>query len=454
MLDAECIENNLADGAELLRGQYRIERQIGQGGFGVTYLARDSLGRDVVIKECFPQQVCLRSGRSIRAISDELRPHFDAVLGQFQEEAKRLAALEHPGIVGVHQVFEENDTAYMAMDLVDGVDLMTLAETDPERLSADVLRSALAETLDAISYVHRQGILHRDLAPDNLILRPDNHITLIDLGAAQAGFGDDNSAVTRMFAVKDGYSPHEFYYSDRAQNPSSDLYSIGATFHFLITGRIPPDCVERFERVSQGEADPYVPLLDGDWNLDPRVLASIDRALAVRQQDRLQSAEEWISQLAGPMPKRAAGVDDQLLERISELVASTNSTLTQKGPGAMRAARAIAEDAEKDRAEPRPAKQFVDIFGNPIDDVELYLREQGQWCADDADTATRAPVACQDDGSDRFEHRPMFATATDRAARRDGGSDGATNRSTLTMGKVLGWLRPAKRSPATSLLQT
>ncbi len=123
-------------GTSLLQGQYVIDRFLNSGGFGMTYLARDSLDRRVVIKECFPASMCSRANNTVRARSVSHQKEFSTIVQRFVQEARRLAKLKHPNIVGVHQVFEDNYTAYMALDYVDGLDLLDLLD-DEARSNSD-----------------------------------------------------------------------------------------------------------------------------------------------------------------------------------------------------------------------------------------------------------------------------------------------------------------------------
>ena len=153
--------DELPKGTELLRGQYRIARFLNAGGFGITYLARDSLERIVVIKECFPTSMCCRQDGQVRVRTKDHEKEFQAVVKLFGQEARALARVEHPNIVGVHQVFEDNNTAYMALDFVRGRDLLDILEEEPHRLSPDLVRQLVIKSLEAVEYIHDRGILHR-----------------------------------------------------------------------------------------------------------------------------------------------------------------------------------------------------------------------------------------------------------------------------------------------------
>ncbi len=157
--------DELKPGTALLRGQYTIEKFLRMGGFGITYLARDSLDRTVVIKECFPNAMCRRNGTRVAPRSRVQHNEFRSIVKLFVREAWSLSKLTHPNIVGVHQVFEDNETAYMALDFVDGLDLMHTIEDESLRLPPEQVRTILTKMLDAIGYVHNQDILHRDISP-------------------------------------------------------------------------------------------------------------------------------------------------------------------------------------------------------------------------------------------------------------------------------------------------
>jgi serine/threonine protein kinase len=383
--DSQCRVACLPAGTLLLRDQYRIEQPLINGGFGITYLARDSLNRQVVVKECYPEEICQRTQNGVCARSDDMKGGFAQIKRQFKREAHRLANLQHPNIVGVHQVFEENGTVYLVMDFVEGLDLQKLIETEPERLAPELLKAALIETLEAVRYIHDQGLLHHDIAPDNLILGKDGRITLIDFGSSVEQDSAGDMTATKMLVVKEGYSPHEAYCNSEPHDVTTDLYSVGATFHLLITGEIPTDSHDRLATVARGERDPYRCLAGRIGGFDDDFLACIDQALALFQTDRIRSASEWLDRIAGataaaPASAPASGaqghVAADISNVISQLVNETNMAVSPGLPKALRDAQGQGQrDEGQDRDSARPKQRF-DIFGNPIEDVEAYLQEE------------------------------------------------------------------------------
>lgn len=367
----------------LLHGQYQIERYLIRGGFGITYLARDSLDRRVVIKECFPNTICCRADGQVIAKMREKQDLFDSLLRHFLREARRLARLSHPNIVGVHQVFEENSTAYMALDYVDGMDLLSVVQDDPKRLTPEIIRSMLMKSLGAISYIHGKGILHRDISPDNFLLDGADKLTLIDFGAAREHATRENRALSSLLTVKDGYSPQEFYLSGVSQSPPSDLYALGATFYHLITGKAPPDSQIRLAAIAADNVDPFVPLVATTADYEPDFFNAINRSLEIFPEDRLQSAQDWVEAIDPERRRKAAlaraSKDISIRQKISKLVVETNRNLravvTAKEGSAKsdRPANVLSAEPLK---EAKPVSKPVDMFGEPIDDVEAWLWAQ------------------------------------------------------------------------------
>lgn len=378
----------LPSGFKLLQGQYQIERPLICGGFGITYLARDSLERRVVVKECFPAGMCARIGAVVEPIATEHDRSCRNVLRNFLREAHLLAQAQHQGVVGVHQVFKENQTAYIAMDFVDGLDLQTVQDEQSNRLSDQMLHSILEQALCALGYLHDLGILHRDISPDNFLLDGQGTLTLVDFGAACNFENSRDSVFPAMFAVKDGYSAHELYDPNLPQRPASDLYSLGATLYFLITGEAPTNSRDRLNAILSGNPDPCTPLEEGNWALSAAFLASVDKAMSVLPGVRFQSAAEWTEalrevapkplaspQLAGEAPRSSAtqelpALDADLNSTIATLVAQTNDDLTQGLP------RSAQLSWVQPKEKPKGPRQMFNLFGEPIGDLEAWLDDQ------------------------------------------------------------------------------
>lgn len=309
----------LPAGTVLLDGQFKIDAYLSSGGFGITYLATDSLGRQVVIKECFPEALCRRTNKSVRTKTSRAINEFNALVEMFVREARSLAKLNHPNIVGVHQIFRANDTAYMVLDFVNGHDALQLLESGQAPLSPDRVVALAERLLDAIAAVHDADMLHRDISPDNILIDQDGIPCLIDFGAARQEATKKSRAISALMVVKDGYSPQEFYISGGQQGPASDLYSLGATLYHMITGEAPPNSQTRLAALAGRKPDPYQPLMARMAGYDPNFLHAIDLAMNVFPKDRPQSARHWVSIIAG-QPAREPGDDRRVRRVVSALV--------------------------------------------------------------------------------------------------------------------------------------
>ncbi len=334
--DATLAERVLPIGTVLSGDQFTITDQLGAGGFGITYRAKDNvLGRTVVIKECFPEDFCVRHGKNVVARSETYVKPVRSIVRMFMREAQSLAKLRHPNIVGVHRAFEENETAYMALDLIDGRDLFDVVIRDAVALSPTRVQSILVQMLDAIEEVHKLGLLHRDISPDNIIIEKNGTPVLIDFGAARADSSQHTRAVSSLLVVKDGYSPQEFYAAGTAQSPSSDLYALAATFYHVLNGTAPANSQARMIEIVGNRPDPCIPLEGRIEGYSPEFLRAIDCAMKIHPNDRLQSAAKWKSLISDaenddkstPIPNARAGGGDISLElelSLTKLVEETN----------------------------------------------------------------------------------------------------------------------------------
>ncbi len=292
--EAALANEALPIGTKLSGDQFTITGHLGAGGFGITYRAEDNvLGRTIVIKECFPEDFGVRHGKNVVARNANVAKPMRSIVRMFMREARSLAKLRHPNIVGVHRAFEENETAYMALDLIEGRDLFDILEAGSPRLSPARVKDILLQLLDAIEKVHDMGLLHRDISPDNILIEKTGTPVLIDFGAARADSGRHTRAVSSLLVVKDGYSPQEFYVAGSEQAPCSDLYALGATFYHVLSGKAPPNSQTRMIEIAGHKPDPCTPLAGRIQGYDEAFLEAIDHAMQIHPGDRLQSAAKW-----------------------------------------------------------------------------------------------------------------------------------------------------------------
>jgi len=278
-----------------LDGKYIIERMIGAGGFGVTYAAHDiGLNTTVALKEYYPADFGARDhSMSVRPRHDEDRDLFERLRQSFVREARTLAQFKHPAIVRVLSVFESHGTAYMVMEYEEGQSLKAWLQGLGRLPTQDELDRVATPLLDALDVLHRANFLHRDIAPDNIILRPNGTPVLLDFGAARRVRTEMSSNMTGV--IKQGYSPQEQYATDaRLQGPWTDIYALGATFYHAVTGAAPPEAMAR------ALDDAMVPAVEAAAGTYRRgFLAGIDAALTIRPKDRPQSIAELREVLLG-----------------------------------------------------------------------------------------------------------------------------------------------------------
>ncbi len=234
--------NHLPPGYHLHQ-RYSIQKCLGQGGFGITYLAYDQkLEQEVCIKELFV------SGNSTRGANLTVHSQttgefsFPDFVQRFIQEAKQLARFQHPNIVRVIDIFEENHTAYTVMEFIAGETLKEKIQREGA-MNTQVALKLIAQLLDAVEEVHAKGMLHRDIKPDNILLSPEGRVVLIDFGSARDF--TEGKTTTQTAMLTPGYSPIE-QYSNRAQRgPYTDIYALGATIYYLITGEKPLAATDR-----------------------------------------------------------------------------------------------------------------------------------------------------------------------------------------------------------------
>lgn len=337
------VVDELQPGTKLLHGQYTITRFLNNGGFGITYLAKNSLNRNVVIKECFPNAFCRRSKATVAARSRAHQSDLRLVVQLFVREAHNLAKIVHPNIVAVHQVFEDNGTAYMAIDYIDGLDLLEMIENKKTKLSPEAIVLITEKMLSAVGFIHENNMLHRDISPDNILINMAGEPILIDFGAAREQASQKSRALTALRVVKDGYSPQEFYIAGSEQGPWSDLYALGATLYHVITGEAPVNGQARLAALAETRPDPYQPLAGRFAGYPDRFLEAIDQVMNTIPRNRLQSAAEWLSFWKGDAT--AEQIDGEASASDTPDAATESNVVRHPGAGALaRAGKTVSQD--------------------------------------------------------------------------------------------------------------
>jgi len=269
--------------------EFEIVRPLGIGGFGIVYLALDrSLLRQVALKEFMPRDLAMRGADGIVAPrSPQCADQFQRSLEAFFNEARLLAPFNHPALVRVHRFWKANGTAYMAMQYCPGMTLMQARAAMKAPPDEAWLRAIVEPILDALERLHRAGVFHRDISPDNILLLPNGRPILLDFGSARRVVGPGTKSLTAV--LKPNFAPVEQYgdAAGMAQGPWTDLYALGATVHFMLTGEAPTPAVLRVVN------DVRTPLAAAGGSAFPgvgaRFLAAIDWTAAVAPNDRPQS---------------------------------------------------------------------------------------------------------------------------------------------------------------------
>jgi serine/threonine protein kinase len=309
----------LPRGTSLHSGHYLIGRVLGQGGFGITYVAQttrpivivDQEGNSVVeveaggvvaIKECFPEAIVVREGLRIELkdrSNAQANEDFNRTRDRFQEEIFFLRDLRPHNsvtIVKYYDSFFENNTNYLVMEYVDGINL-------EEYRNRAIITSKTAEeivevVIGALRLVHRQGTLHRDVSPRNIMVRRSNStLVLIDFGSARQHYGVISKSI-RAF-VSDGFSPMELYQSNTPKGVYTDIYSLAATHYFLLTGERPADAMRRMSAQLNGHPDPLITPQQFVGALDSSTSETLLRALELDPKRRIQNTEDYLNGLRG-----------------------------------------------------------------------------------------------------------------------------------------------------------
>ena len=292
MEDSE--RNILPEGTFLCNGKYRIKKRIGEGGFGITYKAvQTGLDREVCIKEYFLSGKCIRDIQTYNVYPQGIDNAFYCKYkNSFEKEARILAELRHPNIVEVLDVFEENNTSYMVMTYIEGQSLQKTVE-QKGRLKYNEAVNYIAQIADAVNFIHTRHILHRDIKPDNIMLTADYKAILIDFGSAREYEEDKTQIHTSI--LTNGYAPPEQYASKSRKGSYTDIYALGATFYYALTGHVP---LEATARLNEKMPEPKSFVTDIPEEANRTIL----KAMQLKSENRHQTVNDFMDDLRNIRP--------------------------------------------------------------------------------------------------------------------------------------------------------
>lgn len=304
------------DAGTVLIDRYLIGNALGFGGFGVTYIGYDQkLKRKVAIKEYLPSEFATRALHQPDVMinnNEKKMQQFTAGMKKFLEEAKKLAKLSSlDGIVHIYDSFEANHTAYIVMEYLEGETLASYMKRE-KKLTEEAAMDIIVPVLQTLEEVHHSGIIHRDIAPDNIFLAKGQdgktHVKLIDFGASRYASTSHSKSLTVL--IKPGYSPAEQYQSNGEQGTFTDVYAVGAVLYHLVTGVRPEDAFERRTRIQSGGKDPLKDPSCYNDELSENFENALMNALSVRVEDRSETADAFLQELISgePVKRRVSSI--------------------------------------------------------------------------------------------------------------------------------------------------
>lgn len=284
----------LKSGTHLQNGKYKIERVLGQGGFGITYLAtQELLDRKVCIKEFFFKEYCERDETTSHVSLGTQSNHeiVERFLNKFLKEARTISQLDHPNVIHIHDIFKENNTAYYVMEYIEGESLLDRVNRYGAMSETDAI-AYIKQVSQALDFIHQRSINHLDVKPANIMVRQtDNKAILIDFGLSKQYDTQGGQTSTTPVGISHGYAPMEQYKQGGVStfSPQTDIYSLGATLYKLVTGNTPPQAMDILD-----EGLPQLPS-----NLSQSVVKVIKKSMQARKLDRYNNIDEFLRELDG-----------------------------------------------------------------------------------------------------------------------------------------------------------
>ena len=298
----------------VLKKRYCIGEVLGKGGFGVTYKAFDTVDSKIVaVKEYYPSGLVHRDTGTtqISVSSKQYEDNFKVGADKFFEEAKMVSRFNgNPNIVNVYEFFYENGTVYFAMEYLDGVDLKHFVKERGGRLPQENVLYIANIITDALLIAHSMNVLHRDISPDNIFILNNGEVKLIDFGAARQVLAEQSKSISVI--LKQGFAPLEQYQRRGKQGPWTDIYALGATLYYVLTGKMPDEVTERLDFPDIGSADEY--------GVDPDFWKIIRKCMEVRAADRYQTVFELKEKLNALHLKPESLIQDEVSDKEKDIV--------------------------------------------------------------------------------------------------------------------------------------
>ena len=335
----------LRKGTRLI-GRYTIEGVLGQGGFGITYLGMDELHeKPVAIKEFFPQGIVTRNIEYQDTVTVTFvgeKDNYEKGKERFLKEARTMAKFsKDEGIVKALDFFEINNTAYIVMEYLEGITLKQYLREN-QRIAPEDLIELLVPLIESLDEIHSQGMIHRDISPDNIMVLPDGRIKLMDFGAARdyTEFGEKSLSIV----LKPGYAPPEQYQTHGVQGPWTDIYALCATMYKCITGENPPDAIDRL-------VDDHLKKISAfGFTVSPQIEEAIIKGMSVAAKDRYQNVGDFCEDLYGGYEERSVSEAEE--SQADPVVAEANvetkmDMLTEETPQSKYPTTEAVQESEK-----------------------------------------------------------------------------------------------------------
>ncbi len=322
----------------ILAGRYVVGRVLGKGGFGVTYLCYDSKDRTrVAIKEYLPDSLTHRNTgeTQVSTYGGESEEYFKTGAQKFYDEAKLVSRFNgNPNIISVYEFFYENNTTYFVMEYLDGTDLKHYIKEKGGKISEEETLYIAQKVAEALMIVHSTDVLHRDISPDNIFLCSDGKVKLIDFGAARQVVGEASKSLSVI--LKQGFAPLEQYQKRGKQGPWTDIYALGASLYYALTGEVLDDAMSR--------------IADDELNLEsitPGFAAILQKMLEIKIEERYQNTFELKTALS-ELPITPKPIEIKSLEKTAESVAVTEESDDVKVTVIVKDDNKIAEEKKKE----------------------------------------------------------------------------------------------------------